>query len=88
MLTPIVEQLIIMNQHHAARNVILTEQNSILADIRDDVRVLRVRAETEELGLYLNRACWDQGCESNVHIIRRALVENGLMNEDVTYATG
>lgn len=44
-----------------------------LADLRDDIRALKVRGVDNDLGIVVQKATWDKGSETNTKLMRKAL---------------
>ena len=54
----------------------LTQQTAILANMRDDIRVIKQRAESSTLGIYQNHVCTT--CGDTRALIMHALNESGI----------
>lgn len=66
------------NIHFDLRNI-HSDLRNIHSELRDDVRVLRIRGENENLGIYQNHVC--EVCDDDRAILVTALKDSGVFDQ-------
>lgn len=73
------QQLQCVCQQLTIQNQLISDQNEILGDMRDDIRVIKHRAETSSLGIYQNHVC--NTCGDDRALVMNALKETGMIDD-------